>query len=69
MNQEKVAKVTKESGDKILEQATGDDRAPSEDVVEASRSVFNGGANIIRSAAVSKKNEEVRRKEEQISTT
>ena len=58
-----------ESSNKILEQATGNDRAPSEDVVEASGSVLNGGANIIRSAAVSQKNEEVRRKEEQISTT
>lgn len=57
------------SGKRILEQATGNDRASSEDVVEASRSVLTGGDNIVRSAAMSQKDEKVRRKEEQISTT
>lgn len=57
------------SGKTILDQAIGNDRAPSEDVVDASVSVFNGGDNILRSAARSQKNEKVRRKEEQISTT
>lgn len=55
----------KKSGEKILDQATGNDRAPSEDVVDASVSVFNGGDNILRSAATrSQTNEKVRRKEE-----
>jgi len=55
-----------DAGDEILKQATGKDRASSEDVVDASESVFNGGANIIKSA--SQNDEEVRRKGEQLST-
>lgn len=58
-----------EAGTKILEQANGTDEVSSEDIVDAAGSVLNGGANIIRSAAVSQNNEEVRRKGEQMSTT
>ena len=59
----------KDASAKILEQVTGKDRASSEDVVDACESVLNGGANIIRSAAESQKNGEVRRKVSQICTT
>ena len=51
----------KDASAKILEQAS--DQASSEEVVEASRSVLNGGVNIIKSAGVSQKSGEVRRNE------
>ena len=54
----------KDASTKILEQAS--DQASSEEVVEASQSVLNGGANIIKSAAVSQKSGEVGRNVEQI---
>jgi len=50
----------KDASAKILEQAS--DQASSEEVVEASRSVLNGGANIITSAAESQKSGEVGRR-------
>lgn len=61
LNQKKVANVMKDASAKILEQAS--DQASSEEVVEASRSVLNGGVNIIKSAGVSQKSGEVRRNE------
>ena len=64
--------MVEKSGKKIREQATETDpadRASSVEVVEASKSVLNGGDNIMRSADMSQNDAKVRRKEEQISTT
>lgn len=57
-----------DASDAILAQATAKDRASSEKIVEASEAVFDGSTNIMKSAVVSQKSGEVRKKGEQIAT-